>query len=197
METEELELDSNRSARLMKEVVGKVLDGDVEAFAAVVEQFQGEIFRIVSYTLEDRTKTEDLVQQVFVNTYLNIGQYDPSLDFGKWIRTLARNLVRNEIRRERRENRWMRSYYQWLSVRLQSSSKALEAEQAMRRHLEECFKKLPDTAFKAIELRYRQAYGFDRIGELLDRSGVAVQKLISRTRMILGTCVEKKRSALA
>ena len=68
------------------------------AIAILVRLFQESVWRIAAAMLRDRDATENLVQQVFVDAYLHLDQYEPGTDFGAWIRTVARNRLRKDLR---------------------------------------------------------------------------------------------------
>jgi RNA polymerase sigma-70 factor (ECF subfamily) len=99
-------------------IVEEVLAGDTEAFAGLVRLFQESVWRIGASLLRDRDATENLVQQVFVDAYLHLDQYEPGTDFGAWIRTVARNRLRKELRSASREDRRLAAYRERLAERL-------------------------------------------------------------------------------
>lgn len=174
--------------------VEQVLAGDVEVYERIVRAYQREIWGVVAYAMRDRTATEDLVQQVFVQAYLNLERYDPARDFGAWIRTIARNLVRNEFRRSSRESLWLRRYHEFVAARWENTDDAEQAEQSMRKDLEDCRKKLSENASEALSMRYEQGMGFEQIAEVLGRTVAATRQMLARIRIALRRCVEERRS---
>ena len=174
--------------------VEQVLAGDVEAYERLVRAYQLKIWRVVAYAMRDRTATEDLVQQVFVQAYLNLDRYDPARDFGVWIRTIARNLVRNELRRSSRETRWLRRYHEFVTLLWENSAAAEQADQSMREDLEDCRKKLSENASEALSMRYEQGMGFEQIAGILGRTVAATRQMLARIRIALRRCVEERRS---
>jgi RNA polymerase sigma factor (sigma-70 family) len=83
--------------------VARVLAGDVEAFAALVDRHQG---RIVSHLtrLAGRSDAEDLAQDTFVRAYQALPRYDATYPFRGWLLVIASRLAANHAakRRERR-----------------------------------------------------------------------------------------------
>jgi len=47
----------------LEQNIDRVLAGEIDAYARVIDQFQDEIWRIVAYGLRDIATTEDLVQR--------------------------------------------------------------------------------------------------------------------------------------
>lgn len=177
-----------------EQIIDRVLAGDIEAYAGIVRQFQGEIWRIVAYGLRDLTATEDLVQQVFVNAYQNLESFQRGRDFGAWLRTIARNLLRNELRRGGRETGRLRRYYEWLADRLDQNPHAERNEGVLRDHLRDCRAKIAGHAAEALRLRYEDGLDFGEIAAKLGRTVEAARQMLARIRIELRQCIEQRRA---
>lgn len=181
-------------AKTTEDIIARVLSGDVDAFGEIVREYQREIWQIVAYTMRDAATTEDLVQQVFVDAYFHLRQYEPGRDFGRWLRTVARNLVRKELRRGARESRKLRVYRERLLERLENSPGDDERQTEVREALEKCREGLAPDAAQALELRYENARSFDEIAATLGRTVAACRQLLQRVRLGLRRCVEERLS---
>lgn len=179
----------------VQSVIDEVLNGRVEAYAEIVRQHQEDIWRIAAFALHDVSTTEDLVQQVFVNAYLNLGRYDPGRDFGTWLRTIARNLVRKELRRSLRETRKLRAYRDHLMEPF-ASDEDIESHEAhldaVRGALAECREKLSPRDEEALDLRYGRSMGFKDIARALGRTVEATRQMLQRVRLALRRCIEER-----
>ena len=87
----------------LDDVLTRVLGGHVDAYEAIVRAYQSEVWKVVSAMLFNGQRTEDLVQQTFINAYQHIHRYQLGRDFGIWLKEIARNEVRQELRRRMRE----------------------------------------------------------------------------------------------
>ena len=105
-------------------ILQRVREGDVDAFVEIVRRHQEEIWRIAALPMRDTATTEDLVQQVFVDAYFHLDQFQTGRDFGRWLRTIARNLVRKELRVHGQHGR--RMYDTWVDLLGLLESGALE-----------------------------------------------------------------------
>ena len=173
-------------------IVERVQAGELDAFAGIIRCYQQQVWHIAAYALRDVAATEDLVQQVFVNVYLNLGSYQRGRDLGAWIRTIARNQVRKEIRSNQRLERKLRRYHQWLEATLDRVGESDDPAQDLREALARCREQLAPNTAKALALRYEQAMPFDRIAEALGRTVAATRQLLSRARAALRQCVENR-----
>jgi DNA-directed RNA polymerase specialized sigma24 family protein len=48
-------------------IVDRILAGDLDAYEAIVRGYQREVWKVAAAMLLTREKTEDLVQQTFIN----------------------------------------------------------------------------------------------------------------------------------
>jgi RNA polymerase sigma-70 factor (ECF subfamily) len=176
----------------MEPIVARVLEGDLDAFAAIIRRYQQDVWRIAAFALRDVGATEDLTQQVFVNVYLNLKSYQRGRDLGAWIRTIARNQVRKEIRDAQRSEHKLRRYHQWLMTSLDRVGEPDDRSQELREALSRCREQLAPRTEEALKLRYEQALPFDRIADALGRTVAATRQLLSRARAALRQCVEKR-----
>ncbi|MDD4995527.1 MAG: sigma-70 family RNA polymerase sigma factor [Patescibacteria group bacterium] len=68
--------------------------GDQDYFLYIVQRYKLKIFsyikRITNICDED---AEDVLQEVFLKTYLNLNGYDPDLKFSSWLYSIARHEV--------------------------------------------------------------------------------------------------------
>src|SRR5262245_18653062 len=85
-------------------VVVRVLAGDIDAYEAIVRDYQLEVWKVVAAMLLNAQLTEDLVEQTFISAFQHLHSYERGRDFGAWLKEIARNQVRQEIRRRTRED---------------------------------------------------------------------------------------------
>jgi RNA polymerase sigma-70 factor (ECF subfamily) len=176
-------------------IVEEVLAGQTQAFAGLVRLYQETVWRIVAALLRDRDATESLVQQVFVDAYLHLDQYEPGTDFGAWIRTVARNRLRKELRTATREDRRLAAYRERLAARLKAEAGDHHDDaDAYLAALRDCREALPDRDATLIRMRYEQGMSFEAIAAKQGQTAEAVQRMISRIRFRLRACIRGKVS---
>ncbi len=176
----------------LNRAIERVLEGELDAYADIVRQYQHEVWRIAAFALRDTAATEDLVQQVFVSVYQSLHRYEPGRDLGAWIRTSARNQVRKELRAKQRDRHKRLRYGQWLEAHFEGATEPGGEPDAQQQALRRCRKRLSPAALQALELRYDQAQGFEAIAETLGRTVAATRQLLSRTRLALRKCIERR-----
>jgi RNA polymerase sigma-70 factor (ECF subfamily) len=173
------------------ELVRLVRRGRADCYEEIVDRYQRDVLRIVTATLYDRSQTEGLVQQVFVNAFMHLADFQTGRDFGAWLRTIARNAVREHLRKNARYERRLKVYGELLSHRWEDEDRAQEFDESLRRALEDCLQRLPDKAAQAVRLRYHEGLDFAAMATNMDSSSGALRNLLSRVRVRLRECIER------
>lgn len=84
-------------------LVQRHLEGDPRAFGALVDRYQARLHEFIATGGEDRERTEELVQQVFIRVFRHLRRFDPTKNIATWIYGIAANLVRDNPRQRGRD----------------------------------------------------------------------------------------------
>jgi RNA polymerase sigma-70 factor, ECF subfamily len=76
--------------------------GDMQAFALIVERYQGMVYSVAYNVLGDRTDAEDAAQEAFLRCYRTLPQYRAEASFSTWLFRVALTSAVDYKRRERR-----------------------------------------------------------------------------------------------
>jgi RNA polymerase sigma-70 factor, ECF subfamily len=186
-------MDQNQSPTSPADLlVVRVLAGETLAYADLIRHYEGDVWRIVVCLLQDRDAAENLVQQIFVDAYLGLRQYQLGSDFGAWIRTLARNRIRKELRTLMRQGRRLEMYRIRLTERLQAESPGHDDSEEYLTALRDCRDELPVPEATVLGLRYERGMTFEAIALVRGQTPEAIQRMLSRIRFRLRACIEGK-----
>ncbi len=94
------------TARSDGTLVLAVLDGDAEAFGALVRRHQDAMFRYAVRMCGDRDDADDVVQSAFVRAYRNLAQCREADRFAAWVRQIVMNECRTVLATRGRRSRW-------------------------------------------------------------------------------------------
>jgi len=73
-----------------------------QAFAAIVNRYEAPLLRYISRLgCKDAAAAQDLLQEIFVKTFVHLNDYDHSLQFSSWIYRIAHNEIVSYFRKER------------------------------------------------------------------------------------------------
>ena len=74
------------------------LEGDPQAFGALVDRYQTRLLNLISRTIGNPERAEHLVQQVFIRVFRHLRGFDRTKTFSTWIYAIASTLAQNERR---------------------------------------------------------------------------------------------------
>jgi RNA polymerase sigma-70 factor (ECF subfamily) len=75
--------------------------GDMEAFACLVDLYQRPVFNLCYRMLGEPTDAEDAAQETFLRAFTNIQRYDRDRPFSTWLLSIAAHYCIDQIRRRR------------------------------------------------------------------------------------------------
>lgn len=78
--------------------------GTVEAFEVLLKRHERGVFNFVYRSVGERSRAEDLTQEVFYRVIKSAPKYETSARFTTWLYTIARNLCIDRARRKSGKN---------------------------------------------------------------------------------------------
>jgi len=79
------------------------IDGDVDAFEAIVRRYQGRIVSLARTLTGAPDDAEDVAQEVFVRVYRSLGTFRRESTFRTWLYRVAVNVSRSHRARRQRQ----------------------------------------------------------------------------------------------
>jgi RNA polymerase sigma-70 factor (ECF subfamily) len=83
------------------EAIRAVLDGDKEAFGALVMRHSHSLFRVAFRITGNEADAEDVVQEAFLRGYRKLESFESRSDFGTWIYRIAVHCALDRIKSSR------------------------------------------------------------------------------------------------
>jgi RNA polymerase sigma factor (sigma-70 family) len=78
-----------------REIVGRVLSGDTDAFRLLVDRYSDRLWRFCRARLGDDSDAEDAVQDVFVRAFRSLRSFKPTGSWSSWLFAIAANRVKS------------------------------------------------------------------------------------------------------
>jgi len=88
--------------RTDEEIAKMVQNGDKEAFGVLIERFSKRLLRYGHRFMGKKEDIEDLVQEIFIKSYINIQSFDTNRRFSPWIYRIAHNEFVNAMKKKAR-----------------------------------------------------------------------------------------------
>lgn len=85
-----------------EQLMRRVAKGDLAAFRALLERWEGAAKRYAFRFFGDYHAAEDAAQEAFVRLYRSASRYEPTAKFSTYFYTVLGNLCRDRVRADRR-----------------------------------------------------------------------------------------------
>ena len=179
---------------MQQATIDNILRGDLDAYEAVVRQYQGILLGYTANRLPDIDAAQEVVQLTFIRAYEQLHEYQPERDFGVWLCVICKHFILTELERQRRESRNLEKFSHALRRRIgeEMVSAADDGQRDSLSALQECLKNLQTQAASVVRLRYEERKSCRIIAESLDRTVTWVTSTLSRSRKVLGACIESR-----
>ena len=151
------------------DIIVRVLRGDRNAYALLVDEYKGPIFNLVYRLTFCYQDAHDLTQETFLRAYEALKSFDTRKRFFSWLYIIGLNLIRNHLGKEREfpllETIGEPAHRAW-EHNTDNPEHALIKDQEIEQ-LDSLLQKLPLDMREAVVLRFYQELSFEDISEIL------------------------------
>lgn len=162
--------------------------GDREAFGQLVRLHQARLRALVALTVTDRDDVLDIVQESFVDAWRGLDRFDPTREFGPWLRTICRNRVLKHLRDRLPKRRRELALVDEALIASEPAETA-EAPEGRLVALRRCLATLDASHRALLERRYHDGVAVQDLASELGKSANAVSMILIRLKGVLQRCV--------
>ena len=173
------------------EVVGAVLDGDVEAYAVLVRRYQDVLYAHAYRMAAGGDEAADLVQQALVAGYQRLSTCREPARVGGWLFRILSNLCRDHLRNRRRHEISLEVVPSIPSTDEGPDGAARRDELGAR--LRSALDRLEGDQREAFLLKHLEGRRYEEMSELLGVSVPALKMRVHRARDELRELLEDYR----
>ncbi len=151
-----------------EEIVLLVQHGDKEQFGVLVERYEKKILRYGKKFIVDIHEVEDITQDVFMNAYKNIKNFDHAQKFSPWLYRIAHNAFINGLKKNIFRPMVRFDFDTLVSHVVYEDPVQKEREQEeMRQLIDEVLDKLERKYKEVLVLYYQEELDYKEISEIL------------------------------
>jgi len=146
----------------------KVADGDQGAFAQLYDMLSPRAFGLILRVLVDRSQSEEVLQEVFLEIWQSAGRFAPNKGQGRsWVLTIAHRRAVDRVRSAQAStDRDVRAGFRDMDVAHDGVAEEVELRIEGQR-VSEALATLPDPQREAITLAYFGGYSQSEIAALV------------------------------
>ena len=85
------------------EIISKVLNGDPQAYAGLVNRYQNYVFTLVLRMIRSREDAEEVAQDIFVKAYRSLADFRGASKFSTWLYTIVNTTCITFLRKKKLE----------------------------------------------------------------------------------------------
>ncbi|MDE0821332.1 MAG: sigma-70 family RNA polymerase sigma factor [Opitutales bacterium] len=161
-----------------------------ESFISLLSKHGGMLRGMIRNGVRGQMEVDEVMQRVSLIAWKKFGQLNDPNDFPKWAAAIARF----ELMKFRRERARDRLHFNDRVTQMLMTESIEETE--IRDHrihlLEECLKELPKDRRELLMQRYKSEASTKELAKLIGRTPEALYQMMSRLRMTLLLCIERK-----
>jgi RNA polymerase sigma factor (sigma-70 family) len=165
------------------EIIGRVLSGDVAAYASLVTKHKNLVFSIVVKIVNNREDAEEISQDVFLKAYQSLNTFERKSKFSTWLYRIAYNAAISKTRKKKVE---MVAIEETVITNYSTDEigrNMNELEEADRQFvLEKALQRLPDEDNLLITLYYKNENSIEDISDITGLSNSNVKVRLHRIR---------------
>ena len=169
------------------ELIQRILQGDQDAFAVLVNKYQKGIHALAWRKIGDFHIAQEITQDTFLKAYENLGDLKSYNSFGGWLYVIAARLCydwrqKNAMPLESMDNIDASEVDHVSYSRYVADKQATEADETRREVVKKLLQKLPESERTVITLFYLGEMTINAISEFLGVSPNTIKSRLSRAR---------------
>ena len=175
------------------EIISRVLQGDQQAYAGIVNRYQNFVFTITMRYTDNREDAEEIAQDVFIKAYRSLADFRGASKFSTWLYTIVTTSCITFLRKKKLDTHSLDNEKVFeLADSQDSGFKANQVEQKSKvAMVNEAIKMLSPDDAKLITLFYKGEQSLDEIGTIIGADPNTVKVKLHRARARLKDKMEK------
>lgn len=166
-------------------LIERVKRGDNEAFAPLVERYKMALYKIIYRMVGNRDDTEDLVQEVFIKCFREIGKFTSGRPFYPWLSRIAVNHTINFLKRERSIKPMDIDEIKEIVPSHKDDPVQMTREKILHEKINQAMALLPEEYRVVMVLRVEEDMPYDEISRVLKIPRGTVMSRLARARQKL------------
>ena len=162
-----------------KEYISRTLQGEQQAFAALVGLYKDRVFALALRITQQRELAEETTQDIFVKVYQHLASFKENAAFSTWLYRIAYNTAISAIRKRKITGQPLNETF---LLSLKDDSDDNKTEELIINTLNELVNALPAEDAALITLFYHDDKSMEEIGQITGQSQANVKVKIHRIR---------------
>jgi len=176
-----------------KEVISRILLGESDLFALLVERYQNYVFTLVLRFTDSREDAEEISQDIFVKSYRSLADFRGESKFSTWLYTIVRTSCITFLRKKKLDTTSIDNERTLSQLENQESGFNANTIEQKSRHamVNEAIRLLSPDDAQVITLFYQGEQSLEEISRIMRLEPNTVKVKLHRARHRLKDKMEK------
>ncbi len=174
-----------------RELVEKVLKGDMRAFKVLLERHEQLVFWVCRRILNSDTDVEDVCQEVFIKVHQNLGRFNFQSKLSTWIAKIAHNTALTHWQKQQSLQKIQSAkYLEDQGLKMPETPETAYQQMERSEILENLIAQLPEHYRSVLTLYHLQEFSYEEIAQITGMPDGTVKNYLFRARKLLKTQLE-------
>ncbi|WP_291149549.1 RNA polymerase sigma factor [Flavobacterium sp. UBA7680] len=173
--------------------IDKVLQGQTNAFAVLVDRYKDMIFTLALKMVKNREEAEEVSQDTFIKIYNSLSKFKGDSKFSTWIYKIAYNTCLDRLKKSKKEdlNISIDDFSSHLIKTMDTALSVLE-DKERKQTIQNCLNLLPSEENFLLTLFYFEDQNLEEIGKIMSINTNNVKVKLFRSRQKLAVILKKQ-----
>ncbi|MRX69615.1 RNA polymerase sigma-70 factor, ECF subfamily [Flavobacterium resistens] len=173
--------------------IDKILQGETNAFAVLVDRYKDMIFTLSLKMVKNREEAEEAAQDTFIKVFNSLSKFKGDSKFSTWIYKISYNNCLDRLKKNKKEENNI-SIDEFSSHLVKTMDNALSAlvDTERKQAIQNCLNLLPSDDNFLLTLFYFEDQNLEEIGKIMNINANNVKVKLFRSRQKLATILKKQ-----
>lgn len=189
----DLSSDVNMNSFNEQYYITKIIEGDSNAFAVLVDQYKDLVFSLSLKMLKNREEAEEAAQDTFVKVFKSLNNFKGDSKFSTWIYKVAYNTCLDQLKKNKRVQDTI-LIDDFSEKQIENLENVLDAidERDRNKMIQDCIHLLPSEEAFLLILFYFEEQSLEEISKIIDCTANNVKVKLYRSRKKIASILKMR-----
>jgi RNA polymerase sigma-70 factor (ECF subfamily) len=176
-----------------QDLISKILDGDTNVFAVLVDRYKDLVFTLALRMLKNREEAEEVSQDTFIKTFKSLSKFKGDSKFSTWIYKITYNTCLDRIKKISRTYNTV-TIDEFTEHQVKTIDNALDnmEQEERKQKIQDCLQLLPSEDSFLLTLFYFEELSLDEISKTIGLTTNNVKVKLFRSRKKLSKILKER-----
>jgi RNA polymerase sigma-70 factor (ECF subfamily) len=177
----------NLELRSDEEIVEEIRSKDQELYVVIVERYQEKLLRYANRLVKDEHKAMDIVQESFINAFVQLNRFDTKKKFSSWIYRIVHNQSINFLKKYQKET----PMPDGVDFKSKDETERHFEQKEFKEMVDTCLGQIPVMYAEPLILYYLEEKSYAEISDILRMPMGTVATRVKRAKIVMKHVCQK------